>query len=220
MMELAIITERNPRDNSVRTMRSTVQPPTAAMAERAEELDRFLRSRMDRLQRTLTRKGLVEGPRSKGSVELWYAVGRSLDEIVQSQGIKGVRYRRWLWDALDNIPNGDTLKRARRGKTRLHLEYCYRLAQFPGSLAKKMNWSEWVYFFDSPTVREEPRADTWLAGTIEAEQSIDRQTFRRFAELLNSRIKHKDTAVLSDTELFAQYQSAWDETKYELSTGR
>jgi hypothetical protein len=215
-VELAVITERN-ADNTVRRMRSSVQPPTSAMAEQAEELDRDLRVRMESLQASLERQGLVDGASGRGSVELWYAVGKALDAIVRSHEIKGIRYRRWLWDALDNIPAGEALKRARRGRTRLHFEYCYRLAQFPENVAKKMNWSEWVYFFDSPTVRDEPRADQWLAATVEAEPQIDRQTFRRFAEALNSRIKRKDTTVLSDRELFAHYQAAWDETKQHQS---
>jgi len=214
-MELAIITERN-ADSTVRTMRSTTQPPTEAMAAQAEQLDIDLRTKMDELERSLRKKGLLEKANRKGSVQLWYAVGNALSDIVDRYEIRGPRYRRWLWDALDNIPAGEDLKRARRGRTRLHFEYCYRLAQFPEDLATRMNWSEWVYFFDSPTVREEPRADAWLKRLIESETTIDRRAFRRFSEILNSHIKRRDTSVLSEDELFAQYQAAWEEMKEEV----
>jgi hypothetical protein len=215
-MDLAIIVERN-KDGSVKTLRSTVQPPSPAMEAAADELDATLHRDIASLERALVTRGMLDGNGTKGSVELWYAVGKALDVIVKKYGISGSRYRRWLWDAVDNLHASDRIKRARRGKTRRHFEYCYRLAQFPEDLAKKMNWSEWVYFFDSPTVRDEPRADEWLSNAIKAQEPIGRQRFRRFAEIMNRRIRRKDTTVLSDPELFEEYQTAWDESGQELT---
>src|SRR5713101_7627122 len=96
-VELAIIVERN-KDGSVKTLRSTVQPPTAAMEAAAEELDLTLQREMKVLEGNLVKQGLLDGHGAKGGVELWYAVGKALDGIVKQHGISGTRYRRWLWD--------------------------------------------------------------------------------------------------------------------------
>jgi hypothetical protein len=202
----------------VKTLRSTVQPPTPAMEAAAEELDATLQRDIVNLEHALIKLGLLNTDGTKGSVELWYAVGVVLDGIVKEYAISGSRYRRWLWDAIDNLHASDRIKRARRGRTRRHFEYCYRLAQFPEDVAKQLKWSEWVYFFDSPTVRDEPRADEWLGSVIKAPEPIARQRFRRFAVMLNKRVRRKDTTVLSDAELFLEYQVAWDESGQESSS--
>jgi hypothetical protein len=215
-VELAVITERHP-NGSVKTMLSSVQPPTPQMQHAADELDAYLHKRISSLEKRLAAAGLLQasgqGRTARGGVKLWYSVGMALDRIVEARDIQGARYRRWLWEAITNLHATDGIKRAERGRTRMHFEYCYRLAKFPEAVAERMNWGEWVYFFDSLTVRGEARADEWLRRTIASQPEIDRRTFRRFSEALNRVVRNKDTSVLSDSELSDLYQAVWESTK-------
>jgi hypothetical protein len=219
-VDFAIITERHPT-GAVKTMLSSVQPPTPQMQQAAEDLDTYLHKEIAELEHHLATAGLLRtagrGKAARGGVKIWHAVGTTLHHIVQERDIRGARYRRWLWDAITNLHASDAIKRAERGRTRMHFEYCYRLAQFPIEVAERMNWGEWVYFFDSLTVRGEARADEWLRGTITSQREVDRRTFRRFAEALNRVVRKKDTSVLSDDELSALYQSVWESTQAEMT---
>jgi hypothetical protein len=75
-----------------------------------------------------------------------------------------------------------------------------------------VNWSEWVYFFDSRTVREEMRIDDWLRILVKQGQKINRKTFRQFVQKLNKRVRDLDTSELSEKELFQIYDAIWCET--------
>lgn len=143
--------------------------------------------------------------KNQGNVLLWYALGLELRKICKEKEITGRRERRWLWEAIENIHATDRIIRASRGRTRSHFEYCFRLSQFPINFAKQLNWSEWVYFFDSRTVREEPRIDKWLETLVERNEVINRNNFRQFTQLLNKRIRKLDTSILTQKELFEIY---------------
>jgi hypothetical protein len=219
---LAIITEKY-SDGKSRTVRTTA-PLSSELREQADRLDSRLRKQIEHLETNLIAGGLLDAHipatgsiKPRGSVTLWHAVGRELVRIAKEAHVGSARERRWLWEAIDNLYASERLKRASRGKTRMHFEYCFRLAQFPLELASKMNWSEWVYFFDSLTVREEPRADKWLRGRLQAESTLDRRTFRRFTENLNRRIRKMDTSILSTRELFDIYDTIWESTSKELA---
>lgn len=221
-MAVAVITEKY-LDGAVRTLRSTSVPPPPEMEDGARELDEFLVKRLPNIERKLVKKGLLDEtlaglgkPKPKGNAELWYELGLELAKICRKWSIKSHRERRWLWEAIENIHATERIKRVRRERTRLHFEYCYRLARFPRELALRLNWSEWVYFFDSPTVREETRVDKWLSQKATRSRNIDRTFFRRFAQNLNKRIKGKDTSVFTDDELFQLYTQVWTATRKEL----
>ena len=224
-MSFTIITEKY-ADGRAKTIRSTV-PLSSELSRQAERLDAKLKKTIQALEAKLVNEGLLAQdipragtPKSRGSVALWYAVGKELEHIVRDERIQGLRERRWLWEAVENLHATERLKRASRGRTRMHFEYCFRLAQFPADVADKMNWSEWVYFFDYLTVREEPRADQWLRRKIQRDTMPERATFRRFTENLNRRIRRMDTSVLSERELAAIYDQVWENTSHDLSERR
>lgn len=219
-MDFAIVVQKY-ADGSVETMRSTQHPPSADLELRAKELDKYLRSKIPGVERQLIAESLLaaeipEKAAKPGNVSLWYALGSELSKICKKYRIQGKRERRWLWEAIYNLHATNRIKRAQRGRTRNHFEYCYRLSQFPKLVAEHLNWSEWVYFFDSLTVREEPRADKWLASKAKKTPDIDRRLFRRFTETLNRTIKKLDTSVLEDSELFRIYDDIWRTTRAEL----
>lgn len=221
-MEFAIVVQKY-ADGSVETLRSTQHPPSSDLEEHAKKLDAYLHRKVRAIERQLISDGLLaaripEKGAKPGNASLWYALGSQLTKLCQRCRIEGKRERRWLWEAIYNLHATNRIKRAQRGRTRNHFEYCFRLAQFPRVIAERLNWSEWVYFFDSLTVREEPRADRWLARKAKTTSDIDRRLFRRYTENLNRAIKKMDTSVLEEPELFHIYETVWKATRKELQT--
>lgn len=121
---------------------------------------------------------------------------------------------------MENIYSTHRIRRVTRGHTRVHFEYCYRLSGVPLEFAEQVNWSEWVYFFDSRTVREELRIDDWLRTLVKQGQNINRKIFRQFVQRLNKRVRDLDTSELSQKELFLIYDATWNETLGEVDTGK
>lgn len=220
-MGFAVITEKYPGGN-VKTERSDPFPPTPQLEAKAKALDAYLSKRIPEIEQELINSKLLderiplsERQKSGGSVLLWHALGQRLRAICEEQGVtdRSIRERRWLWEAIANIHASERIKRARRGRARNHFEYCYRLSKFPIEFAKQINWSEWVYFLDSRTVREEQRADEWLTVLVRRHEPINRRMFRAFTQNLNKRIQNLDTSVLTRDELFGIYDKVWKETK-------
>jgi len=221
-MGFAIITEKYDRGHA-KTIRST-SPLTVELEKQAKALDKYLERRILEIEKELVAEGLLTettrgNKQDKGGVLLWHALGTKLSAICQHEGIIGRRERRWLWEAVENIYSTQRIKRVTRGHTRVHFEYCYRLSGFPIEFAKQVNWSEWVYFFDSRTVREELRIDDWLRTLVAQGQKINRKIFRRFVQHLNKRVRNLDTSELSQEELFLIYDAIWNETLKEVNSG-
>jgi hypothetical protein len=224
-MGFAVIIEKYPGGN-VKTERSDPFPPTPQLDAKAKTLDAYLSKRIPEIEQELINSKLLderiplsERQKSGGNVLLWHALGQRLRAICEEQGLtdRSLRERRWLWEAIANIHASERIKRARRGRARNHFEYCYRLSKFPIEFAKQINWSEWVYFLDSRTVREEQRADEWLTVLVKRHEPINRRMFRAFTQNLNKRIQNLDTSVLTKDELFGIYDKVWQETKTGFS---
>lgn len=187
-------------------------PLTDELQKQAKALDKYLEARIPELIRELRYEGLLKSKGTiqrteEGSVKLWHSLGTKLRKICDEEGIHGRRERRWLWEALEKVYPTSSIRRASRGKGRIHFEYCYRLSQFPIEFAKQLHWSEWVYFFDSKTVREEERIDAWLLTAVARGTKIGRNAFRQFVQNLNKRVRNLDTSELSIEELFQIYES-------------
>jgi hypothetical protein len=219
-IKIAIITEKYPGGKS-KTIR-TNDPLTTNVEKIAVDLDEYLTKRISSIERELIDKKLMNEiiptniKRTQGNVILWHTLGTRLREICEEKNILSRRERYWLWEAIENIHATDRIKRAKRGRTRNHFEYCYRLSRFPIEFAEQLNWSEWVYFFDSRTVREEPRIDDWLKTLVDRDEKINRELFRLFTQSLNKRIQKLDTSILTDRELFSIYDEILKKVKDEL----
>lgn len=223
-MGFAIITEKDVA-GKVKTIRST-GPLTADLSKQARTLDKYLKQRIPEIEKELVAEGLLsetvrrnKSKQGKGDVLLWHALGMKLRALCEHEKIVGKRERRWLWEAVENTYSTPRIRRAKRGRTRAHFEYCYRLSGFPIEFAEQVNWSEWVYFFDSRTVREEVRIDDWLCTVVNQDQKINRRIFRQFVQRLNKRVRDLDTSELSQEELFLIYDAAWNETLKEVDSG-
>jgi hypothetical protein len=213
-MDVAIITDTTPTGGPL--IRSSVAAPGPQLFEEAERLDRTLRDEIRDLEASLVDRGLLaELPNEpaaragRGGVALWHSLGVGLRDIAERHLLTGLRERRWLWEAIEKRHASPRVLRAGRGRNRNHFEYCFRLSRFPIGLATQLQWSEWVYFFDSRTVREEQRIDEWLVQRLRGPGRITRAQFRRFSEALNARLRTLDTSVLSNSELFRIYDEAF-----------
>jgi hypothetical protein len=223
-MEIAIVTEKDP-DGHIRTIRSTTGLLTPELNEQAKALDEYLTRRIPEIEQELIDEGLLSqttpesiSRQARGGVRLWHALGAKLRALCDQRGIVGRRERRWLWDAVENIYSTPRIKRAKRGRTRVHFEYCYRLSRFPIEFAEQVKWSEWVYFFDSRTVREDPRIDDWLFARVQQGQRVSRALFRQFVVRLNERVRNLDTSELSREELFLIYDTTWKKTSQAVTS--
>lgn len=184
------------------------------MAKRIPQIEQELIS-LGVLEKTIPKDQTKLG---RGDVLLWYSLGKKLRSLCQEKKILGRKERRWLWEAIENIHATRRIIRAARGRTRIHFEYCYRLSKVPLEFADQINWSEWVYFFDSRTVREEPRIDDWLLKLVNRGEKINRKIFRQFVERLNKRVKKLDTSELNQEELFLIYEELWNQTKQSINS--
>jgi hypothetical protein len=219
-MGFAIITEKHA--NGKVNIKAT-SPLTTELEKQARDLDKYLERRVPELIKELIAEGLLEETvvgnlkkQKEGVVQLWHSLGTKLRAICYETGIQKRRERRWLWEAMENVYPTNPIRRASRGRARIHFEYCYRLAQFPIEFAKQLHWSEWVTFFDSKTVREEQRIDDWLRTMVEQGTTIGRSDFRKFVQTLNKRIRNIDTSELTTEELFRIYDSVWTTTLNDL----
>jgi len=92
----------------------------------------------------------------------------------------------------------------------MHIEYCFRLAGYELSSAKKREWSEWVYIFDSPFVNKELRFDKWDKEKITTNDSyLSRDATRTFIQTVNSILKNIETKDLDNDELYRCYDAAY-----------
>jgi len=171
----------------------------------AHELDSLLSRRIPEIERELAVADLIpsngESGR-RGSTELWWTLGRKLAPIVDNKRLVKPSEQQLVWDAI-KIYASPRILRSDRGSTRIHLEYCYRLGKFPWDLAEQMHWDDWVFYFDSKSLRRERRIDRWLTEQIGWIRMLSREQFRDLAKNLNARFKDKDTEVFTSRELFA-----------------
>jgi len=208
-MTVAIITRKDNDGSPV--IHSMVFPPTKEQIEQAEKLDRYLSVRIPEIERELKAEARRTGRRKQGQgdVRTWHLLGSNLRDICVDYSINTARERHWLWESLTSFHASDFIKKKERGKTRNHFEYCYELSRFPMEFASRIKWSEWAYFFDSRTVREDRRVTDWLCKEAEADNSLGRQQFRRFVQKLNRKIEKLDTSVLTEEELATICDSVW-----------
>lgn len=176
---------------------------------RADKLDRVLEQRIKRLTTDLKRKHLLPKKAGEGNTVAYWEVGKALREVAAHKKLFDEAEIPLLWqNAKMYIPN--ELRYKDRGPYREHLWYCYRLAGYPGELASKMSWGEWVTIFDSTGINQELRFDEWFKIKLSQEpERIGRSWIRMFAPCVNAMLGNIYTPDLSDKELFSCYEAVW-----------
>lgn len=209
---MAIIVRKDPEGKP--TFKSVTFPPTDEELQRAKELDRLLRRRVGEIERKLVLEGLLAReiprkgePAKGGNVRLWYQLGRHLQLIADDSTRVKPAERRWLWEAIRMYAT-PRITRRDRGVSRLHLDYCYRVAKLPWDCVRRFHWDDWVYLLDSRSFRGEPRADLWIQSRVNELKRLTREQLRTTVQRLNVTFRRKETSIYSDEELLSRYDEA------------
>lgn len=180
---------------------------------RADKLDSLLKIELGNFHKIVENDGLSLRSK-KESVEVYWELGNLLRNIFYNSGLidDSEKHLYWLNVKL-HMPK--ELLAKDRGPKRLHVEYCFRLAGLPKDKVLKMNWSEWVYLFDSPGIKHELRFDNWFEAKMEkVAEKFGRNDIRIFAQSINKILRNLETKDLSNEQINRVYDSIWMAKNY------
>ena len=177
--------------------------------EKARALDKLIVNQLISLRVRLHKNKIIR-EKSKPNVEAYWELGNLLRNILEKSGLVDSSEKSLFWLNV-NLRLPKELKAQDRGPNRIHVEYCYRLSGIAKKVALVLNWGEWVFLFDSPTINKERRFDHWFSNKlIESYQSLHRQDIRIFVQHLNSILEKLETSDLGNDQLFRCYEAAWE----------
>lgn len=201
---MAVVVSKNPK-----RYQSIGEVSTPEDREKADRLDQIVKERIALLIKCLDEEKLMPKKFGKGSVLTYWNVGKSIHDIADNPLFNMVELP-LLWKNIKLYLPPELLYKD-RGPYREHLWYCYRLADYPISLVKKMHWGEWVTIFDSTGINQERRFDKWFVNKLEnQEKIIYREQVRIFAPCINALLGEIDISELKSAELFNCYEAAWN----------
>jgi hypothetical protein len=176
---------------------------------RAQKLDKVLSKIGPKIEEKWLKERMIEKDGRKIDIRLAYQIGKILAKIIDNKDLVSPNEKRWIWKALREmyIKNSTFIK---RGETRDDLEYFYKASRYPLKFVKNISWDGWRRLLDAPGVQQDKRFEEWLQQKAAKADTLKRSFVRRFVKHLYSMIKNKDTTVLTDSELFAIYESAWN----------
>ena len=125
-------------------------------------------------------------------------------EIVEST-------RSFFWQILREGVNSNDTRKVFQKKQREPYEYDYLLSKLPKELVIKYSRSKWDHLFDITTVRKDNRLYDWMLNNKNTDFINNQLVFQNFCKGIKDSIKHLDTNMLSDDELFNLY----DEIMYK-----
>lgn len=185
--------------------------------EKARKLDHVLETRIRRLVEYLAANELMPSGATKASLLTYWNVGKALRDVTKDRELFNDAELPLLWRATKMYVPEELLYKE-RGPYREHLWYCYRLAFHDKKTAQKMNWGEWVTIFDSPSINQEPRFDTWFSEKLRTQKHrITRSELRVFVPCVNALLGDIDIPELDREELFNCYEVAWQLMKQSES---
>ena len=200
--------------HGVKVYRS-VRPVSNEMRTQAAELDRFLAKKMHEIAEELRKSGLLELKGRSGVLPLWYAVGKRLTFVDDSNVVPAEDRAedRYIWEALwyhaRDLAPGEEKKSA--GTDRDHWRMCYRLAK-QGLLEWVQavgTWRDWVELLESPFVNADQRILDWIAEKMRV---APKRILRSLTRVLRNRFKNRETRdLLTDDELRDELEACWRE---------
>jgi len=176
--------------------------------KKADKLNEYLCKKIPKIETSLLKN------HERGSIGYWYGFGKKLRKIVDEFKISNDD-RPYLWRAIENLSATEVSIRKNRSAKRLNYEYFFRIAEYSMEHIKRMNWSEWVTFLDSITLRREPRTLTWLLNKLKI-KDINRKLFRTLVMGLNASLKGKDSTMYTYEQLEQRFEYVWEATEYLL----
>jgi hypothetical protein len=178
--------------------------------ENAIKLDIQLKEGVPKIENGLIAEGLLaEDLNSKqfGDAETWWELGSRIADIIDGNDL--IKLSDWIliWKAIE-LHGTVRIKKAERGKKRNHLRNCYKLSKLPKDKVLDVNWSEWSYLLDSPSLNND-RADQWLQRNIKKITKLKRDPFRKMVQFFNNDVCKKgkiEFGIFSDEE----FKELWD----------
>ncbi len=196
----------------------TDRPLTRELREQAEELERFLSTKLKDVEKDLRRKKLLELKGKKKKVlKLWYEVGKALSFVMDTK-IVPAEDRKYVWRALydhaGEFAPGPINKRAQERPETSHFRYCYLVAQYPWIFVHSAgDWTAWVEFFDSIVIRNDRRIIKWLGSMVDNFATGSRQEWlRQLTKSVRRSFRGMDTSALKEIELHERLNKIFEET--------
>lgn len=176
---------------------------------KADRLDNLIANEMNKFNMLLSSGDKTPQWGSKDKAAVYWELGSVLRKIFFESGLIEPNEKSLYWiNVRMHVPK--SLLADDRGRNRVHLEYCFRLAGFSKGKAVRMKWSEWVYLFDSPGINREERFDKWLDSKMDdSSTNFSRESIRLFVQCANQILGKKETSKLTNGELFRCYEAAW-----------
>ncbi|MGB9760627.1 MAG: hypothetical protein ACPLZG_12430 [Thermoproteota archaeon] len=190
-------------------------PPSREEMALAEEYDRELRKRVEKIRRVLLKKGFFE---EKNKIKKWYMLGKELQFLDKMEmRIKCDPNFENTWRALADIaPDLMPSEKLPSDKERVlgkrnHFYLCHLLGKIPQRKAEELTWSNWndIFMSFSPEMwRDGERLLKWVLDRATREGKITRERLRTVLKALRRAVGGRariqmDTAMLSIEELYA-----------------
>jgi hypothetical protein len=197
--------------------RSVRHPISNQEKDQAKGLDILIAEKMKEIRDELEEKGLLISG-NRGDVHRWYALGCKLRDFVDDPSIVPIEDRmedRYIWEALwAHAPEGvrPGMPKRSAGTFRDHFRLCYELSKFPAHVVQRFTWSDWVNFLESPAVATDKRVTNWASLKLPLSNRV---VLRALASVLRKHFRNRDLSVLTDEELEAELDDAWNEVYIE-----
>jgi len=173
-------------------------PVTNNDITQAEELDKKLEEKMKQIEKEMKKLGYLKFKGRRGTVRLWYEVGKRLAPFIESSDLKtGEKKYIWraIYDHVEELKPGEPKVRANERPEDSHFSYCCKLADFEWDFVEKVgDWTTWYELFDSTLFKNDKRLLEWLSKKQPDIKGSLQDWIRD--------LKKYDTKVFTDDELF------------------
>jgi hypothetical protein len=174
--------------------------------KRAEDLSNELKTTFSNIDIEFVKSGLLtKGGTKKDALQIWYTIGKLLNEIIDKHKIKGSVDEPYFWQSVyDYIPKSiqknSPPKRSSEWK-RNHFRLCAKLAERKlEDVISVGNWSVWRDLYDNKKLLEDERVLNFVVNKI-IEIGKGHKEFRPYIHGIRKNLKRVDTSVLNDSEL-------------------
>jgi hypothetical protein len=201
---------------------SDFSPIQGSHRKRAEENDKIIHSKVEKMEEELESKGLLELRGKPGVIKLWYAVGEHLSFVDDLELTPTARKYVWraiydhskeLYDKNESIP-----VRLEERPTTCNLRYAYIIAKnFKWDFVRSAgNWTAWVEFLDSIVMRKDERIINWIRK-LQEQTPLRGGFLRKLNRAIRRRLKGIVTTEIINEELGEILDSVYETALIEYN---
>lgn len=172
----------------------------------AEKLSTEIKTSISSLELTLIRSKLLTNTGvKKDALQIWYKLGKLLNQLVDKYQIRGSTDEPYFWQSIydyvsENIQKKSCPKRSGEWR-RNHFRLCAKLAERKWELVRNVGpWSVWRDLFDNKKLLEDGRVLNIVAFNIN-KLHCGHKELRPYIQSVRFGLKKVDTTVLSIKEL-------------------